>query len=124
MLAVGEPLLGQVDDQLRRMMTALAGGVGGSHEEMCGALSAGALLLGALYGRISPDEGDETCYAIASKYRQGFIDEWGTTRCADLRAKGYGSDGTLPCASLVKRAALILLDLLDSRSGGLSSTAD
>ena len=121
MLAVGEPLLGQVDDRLCRMMTALAGGLGGSHEEMCGALSAGTLLVGALYGRTSPDQGDETCFAVASSFRQGFVAEWGTTRCADLRAKGYGSEGSIPCAALVQRAALILLDLLDGRSGGLPS---
>jgi C_GCAxxG_C_C family probable redox protein len=115
MLAVGEHLLGQVDDQLCRMMTGIAGGLGGSHEEVCGALNAGALLIGALYGRTRPDEDNEPCYGLASRFRLRFIEELGTSRCADLRAQGYGSDGTIPCATLVKRAADILLDLLDGQ---------
>lgn len=115
MLVVGEHLLGRVDDQVCRMMTGIAGGLGGSHEEMCGALSAGALLVGALYGRTRPDEESEPCYGLASAYRARFMEEWGTTRCADLRAQGYGSEGTIPCATLVKRAAAILLEVLDDR---------
>ena len=51
MLAVGEHWLGQVDDRVRRMVTGLGGGVGGTQQEMCGALSGGVLLIGALYGR-------------------------------------------------------------------------
>jgi C_GCAxxG_C_C family probable redox protein len=115
MLAVGEYLLGDVDDRLRRMMTGIAGGLGGSHEELCGALNAGALLVGALHGRTQPHEPDEACYALASAFRTRFLEEWGTTRCADLRALGYGSDGTVPCAVLVRRAAALLLEVLDGQ---------
>jgi C_GCAxxG_C_C family probable redox protein len=112
MLAVGEHLLGDVDDRLRRMMTGIAGGLGGSHEELCGALNAGALLVGALYGRTQSHEPDEKCYALASAFRTRFLEEWGTTRCGDLRAQGYGSDGNTPCAALVRRAATIFLEVL------------
>ena len=115
MLAVGEHLLGPVDERLCRMMTAIAGGLGGSHEELCGALNAGALLVGALYGRARPDEADEPCYGLASGFRTRFAEEFGATRCADLRASGYGSDGTIPCAVLVRRTAAILLEVLDGK---------
>lgn len=115
MLAVGEHLLGHVDGHIIRMTTGLAGGLGGSHEELCGALSAGVLLVGALHGRTRPDEADEPCYGLAAGLRTRFIEEWGTTRCADLRALGYGSEGTIPCAVLVKKAAAILLEVLDGK---------
>ncbi len=55
------------------MATGLAGGVGGTHQELCGALSAGVLLIGALYGRLTPDEDDGPCYDLASRYRERFI---------------------------------------------------
>jgi C_GCAxxG_C_C family probable redox protein len=116
MLAVGEYLLGDVDDRLCRMMTGIAGGLGGSHEELCGALNAGALLVGALHGRTRPDEADELCYELAAGYRARFIQEWGTTRCEDLRALGYGGDGPMPCAALVRRAAALLLEVLDDKA--------
>lgn len=115
MLAVGEHLLGQVDDQTLRMMTALAGGLGGTHLELCGTLSAGALLIGALHGRILPEEDDSRCYQLASNYRERFIEEWGTTCCADLRALGYGSDGTIACSVLVSRAAAMLQEVLNGK---------
>ncbi len=112
MLAVGEYLFGSVDDRMQRMSTGLAGGIGGSHQETCGALSGGVLLIGALYGRTQPDEDDGECRRLATEYRERFAQELGATRCCDLRASGYGSDGTQPCSTLVGRAARILLQIM------------
>ena len=118
MLAVGEYLMGAVDDRLCRMMTGIAGGLGGSHEEVCGALNAGALLIGALHGRTRPDEPNEPCYGLATRYRARFLEEWGATRCADLRAARQDDDGTIRCGPLVCRAATMLLEVLDSPDQG------
>ena len=65
MLAVGERLWSVVDDRLRRMTTGLAGGVGCSEEELCGALSGGTLIIGSLHGRTSPDANDDECQRLA-----------------------------------------------------------
>jgi len=109
---VGEYLLGYVDYWVQRMTTGLAGGVGCSHQEMCGALSGGVLLIGALHGRTTPTEDDRECQRLAAEYRERFAQELGATRCCDLRASGYGSGGTQPCSTLVERAARILLQVL------------
>jgi C_GCAxxG_C_C family probable redox protein len=111
-LAVGEYLFGPIDDQTRRMATGLGGGVGGTYQELCGALSGGVLLIGALYGRIRPDEDDSRCMTLVSRYRERFAQELGTTHCGDLRATGYGSDGKWPCSVLVERATRVLLETL------------
>jgi C_GCAxxG_C_C family probable redox protein len=111
-LAVGEHLWGQVDAQTRRMTTALGGGVGGTQQELCGAVSGGALILGALYGRASVDEEDTECYRRVSLYRDRFLERFGTTRCFDLREGGYGSEGQWPCSALVEQAARILWQVL------------
>lgn len=112
MLAVGEHLLGKVDDQVRRMATGLGGGVGGTQQEMCGALSGGVLLIGALYGRTGAGEDDSQCMRLSSLYRERFARTMGATRCGNLRSGRYGSSGTSPCATLVERAAYILLEML------------
>jgi C_GCAxxG_C_C family probable redox protein len=119
-LAVGEHLWGHVDDGIMRMTSGLAGGVGCSHQELCGALSGGVLIIGALYGRVRPDEDDNACQELAATYRERFLQELGATRCADLRASGYGSDGQWPCSALVERAVPIFLQVLrEANSRGI-----
>ena len=117
MLAVGEHLWGQVDDQTLRISSGLAGGVGGSQQELCGALSGGVLMIGALYGRTHVDQDDEECGRLVSIYRNRFIHAFGTTCCHELRDSGYGSDGQWPCSTLVERATRILMEVLDGATG-------
>ncbi len=123
MLAVGEHLWGEVDDRIRRMTVGLAGGVGGSMEELCGALSGGALILGALYSRNSDEEDDEACNQRVQRYRERFIQEFGTSRCSDIRQNGYGSDGEFPCSVLVERATHILWDIVYEQEGEAGPSA-
>ena len=113
MFAVGEHLWGEVDNQVKRMTTGLGGGVGDTRQEICGALSGGALVIGALHGRTRPDEDDKRCMRLVTRYRERFAQELGATCCGDLRASGYGSGGTTPCSVLVEQAARILLETLD-----------
>jgi C_GCAxxG_C_C family probable redox protein len=113
LLAVGEQLWGEVDDRTRRMATGLAGGLGCSFQEMCGALSGGTLLIGALYGRTSADEDDSECNRRACAYRERFLYQFGTTRCQDIRDTGYGSNGRWPCSALVEQATRILWQVLN-----------
>lgn len=113
MLAVGEHVLGTVDPQWVRMTSALAGGVGGTHEELCGALSGGVLVIGGAYGRASSDKDDKLARALAVRYRERFLAELGYTQCGPLREKVKAPGGMGSCAELVERAAMILLDVLD-----------
>jgi C_GCAxxG_C_C family probable redox protein len=112
MLAVGEHALGSVDTQTLKMTTGFAGGVGVTQQELCGTLSAGIMIIGALYGRTQPNEDDSFCQALAANYRNRFAQELGSINCGELRAKRYGSQGREPCSVLVERAARLLLDIL------------
>lgn len=114
MLAVGEHLWGRVDEGLLRASSGLAGGLGCSHLELCGALIGGALIVGAMYGRTTPDEDDAECNRLICSYQEQFVRTFGTSRCFDLRASGYGSDGQWPCATLVEQAVRLFLDVLDT----------
>ncbi len=113
MLAVGEHLLGSIDDRVFRMTTGLAGGVGSTEQEICGAVSGGVLIIGAIHGRVRPDVDDSRCQRLAALYLTRFGTELGAIRCGDLLALGYGSDGGWPCSALVERAIPLLLDILD-----------
>ena len=113
MLAVGEHVLDGIEPHWVRMTSGLAGGVGGTREEMCGALSAGVMVIGGAFGRSSSEEDDTVAYALAARYRERFLEEWGATRCASLREMVDAPDGLSSCSALVERAAMMLLELFD-----------
>jgi C_GCAxxG_C_C family probable redox protein len=107
MLAVGEHTLGQVDEQTLKMTTGFAGGIGGTRQDLCGALSAGIMVIGALYGRSQADVDDRRCQALAARYRAQFVQTFDTTCCQELRQIHR------PCSHLVERAARLLLEMLE-----------
>jgi len=111
-LAVGGHVLRELDPCLVRMATGFAGGVGDTQQEMCGALSAGVMLIGALHGRTRPGEDDQPALRLATRYRQRFAAEFGTTCCGPLYRQVHAPGGLGSCKYVVEQAALILLALL------------
>ena len=111
MLAVGEHMLGELEPQAVRMMTGLAGGVGSSHQEMCGALSGGVLVIGGLLGRESLDQDDGPALSLVRRYRDNFLRAFGGTQCEKLRERIQAPGALGSCAALVERAAAVLLEL-------------
>jgi C_GCAxxG_C_C family probable redox protein len=113
LLVVGEHVLGDLSSECARMATGFAGGVGDTRQEMCGALSGGALVIGGLLGRESLEQDDRPTLHLVAHYRQRFLAEFGYTQCTRLREKViYAPGGPGSCAVLVERAAKILLELL------------
>lgn len=115
LLAAGAHYLGRVDPLALRISTPFAGGVGGAHNELCGALSGGIILIGALYGRMDAQTNDDHCLALAASYREKFLQEFGNTRCQDLLDNWINKNGYENCRELVGRAAEILVSVLDKQ---------
>ncbi len=112
--AVGEYLWGDVDDSIKMISTGFSGGVGGSHEELCGGVSGAAIIIGLLYGRTTNDEAMMVkCKRLISEHRDRFVQEFGTTTCQELRDAEFGSDEKNPCSALIAPAAFMLLDILE-----------
>jgi C_GCAxxG_C_C family probable redox protein len=112
LLAVGGHVLPRLEPQCLRMATPLAGGLGSSHQETCGALTGGAMVIGSLLGRTTPDEDDEPAQALARRYRELFLEAMGDTRCEPIRDWVQSADGPGTCSIVVERAAGILLGIL------------
>ena len=70
-------LTGTAPEQLMAAMRGFGGGVGGSHEELCGAVSGGVLVLSLLHPHTR-------LYAQAKEFRRRFQEVFGLTRCGDL----------------------------------------
>ncbi len=112
MLAVGEHVLGHLEPQSRRMATPFGGGVAGTRQEMCGALSGGIMVIGGLHGRTDRNEDDQRSYDLAAQYRQAFLDEFGHSQCEPIRGMFQKPDGSHGCDQVVERVERILLNLL------------
>ena len=113
MLSVGGHLLGEeMARSYVRLATGLAGGMGNSKQEMCGALSGGAMVIGGLYGRESPEEDDQLAWDLATRYRDRFLAELGSTQCEVIYEHMHAPDELGSCSSVGECAARILLDVL------------
>ena len=113
LLAVGETYLDEINPGVLRSSTAFAGGVGGTNEELCGALAGGLILISALYGRTDPQTSDDRCMDLAAAYRARFLEHFGHIRCADLKEHWIGKKGQETCAELVADAAGVLVAVLE-----------
>lgn len=116
LLAVGGHVLGDLTDREKRMASGFAGGMGSSHEGLCGAFTAGVMVIGAVHGRVDPEEDDTRCQELVLKFRDSFRGRFSTLNCGELRQEDYGSGGREPCSVLVERAAQLLLDILETHN--------
>jgi C_GCAxxG_C_C family probable redox protein len=67
------------------MLSGLGGGVGGTRDDICGAVTGGVAALGLIHGRPSPPEGDrERAYVVARDFVSRFRTAFGVTGCCDL----------------------------------------
>jgi len=105
-------LLAPLHPQVLKVATGFAGGVGESHEELCGALSGGILVIGLLYGRAEAQGADGKCEQLCAEYRRRFREEFGWVVCRELKANWVGKPGQERCVQLVEKAAGILLVVL------------
>jgi C_GCAxxG_C_C family probable redox protein len=121
MLAVGRHYLGELTDREIQMTTGFAGGIGVSYKYNCGVFSAGVMIIGGLYGRISADQDEQVCQDLVCQFQEKFQERFETLNCGKLREEKYGSGGAEPCSILVERAARVLIDLLDAQEGENSS---
>ncbi|MBC7231898.1 MAG: C_GCAxxG_C_C family protein [Chloroflexi bacterium] len=121
MLAVGGHLLGEIPPPMFRMASIFAGGLAGTHQELCGALSGGVMVIGALYGRTRPGEDEAVARALAARFRERFLAAFGTTQCAPIRERFERTGQRGFCAPVAERAVEILCEVLAEQGVVLAS---
>ena len=79
-------LTGWEPERLFAAAGGFGGSVGGSHEELCGAVSGGLLVLGLLFPHTRGEDRDtrKKVFELAKRFRQQFFDAFGHSRCGDL----------------------------------------
>lgn len=118
-------LLSWEPEQVFAAAGGFGGGVGGSHAELCGAISGGLLVLGLLFPHTRGEDksAKREVYALARQFRRRFFEMFGDTRCGDLLRARPGVSGktaaavrlsiTAHCDIMVVTAVELLEELLE-----------
>lgn len=82
------------------MAGGFGGGIGGSHEELCGAMSGAVMALGMLYPHTRERNADEKrrIYQISKDFQARFKRRFGYTCCGDLLAAKIEVNDQVPAA--------------------------
>ena len=114
-------------EQAMAMAGGFGGGVGGTHCEMCGAVSGAAMVIGSLTAATEGHdaEGKQKNYELVQEFARRFIDENGSVICHELLGLDKESEKSpkpdsrtaeyykkRPCVELVECAAAILEDMI------------
>jgi len=107
-----------LNDTFYRVTGIYQGGVAGTKQSECGVLTAGMMVIAALYGRSSMDEDESRAVELSQKYWDMFKEEFETSNCTVLREGPAGPEAATRCGTIVVRGARMLADLLDAEGNG------
>ncbi len=108
-----------------RIASGLGGGMG-RQGEVCGALTAGVMMVGLVYGPdgVEEKEAKEAVYTRAGEFVRRFDEVNGAVRCRDITGVDLSSEEGIQeyrsrnlkeekCAGVVSNGVRVLLDLLE-----------
>jgi C_GCAxxG_C_C family probable redox protein len=101
------------------ILTGFGGGIGGSHQSVCGAVTGSVAALDLVWGRRKPaHESNKPAYAIAHDFLSQFKSRFGTEICGELIGdllrvnKFHTEERKARCYQYCDHAMKICLDLL------------
>lgn len=99
-------------EQSMAVSGGFGGGVGGSQEEFCGALSGGVMVLSLLFPHLRGEDAEskQALYQLTREFRERFQAIFSLTRCGDLLAAEPGlNQETVEAAKLELSGCNILI---------------
>jgi C_GCAxxG_C_C family probable redox protein len=100
---------------ISKVASGFGGGIGRTHEDVCGALTGGVIALGYLFGRIKPGESFQDAWELSSEFRKRFIKKFGSANCQTI-LKGFGEqENNIKCKKLAANAAGMLSEIIIER---------
>lgn len=102
---------GEPDTDVHKVAAGFRGGIGGTHEDVCGALTGGIVAIGYLYGRTEPGRDLQRATELTAAFRRRFLDAFGSTNCEKI-IENLESTDACDCKELTGIAAGLLSELL------------
>ena len=93
--------------------SAFQGGIGKCKQDACGALTGGVVALGVLKGRTDPSQDITEAVSMANRFRERFLEKFGSTNCAVLLKTIVDPNPGYTCKHLTRDAAGLLVDVLE-----------
>lgn len=105
------------------ILTGFGGGIGGTHESVCGAVTGGVCALGLMFGRYKPAEkSSEKAYEVTRDFICQFKSKFGTEVCGELigdllRVNKFDSDERKErCFNYTLNAIKLCMDIIIKNS--------
>lgn len=101
--------------EVQRFAAGFQGGIGGTHEDICGALAGSIVAIGCLRGRREAGQNNQEVKELATEFRRRFVAEFGSSNC-QMILDGLGERGDgFDCKKLTAVAAGLLSEVLTER---------
>jgi len=98
-----------------KVASGFCGGIGRSHDDVCGALVGGVIAAGYLFGRTERNKDLNEACRVTSEFRRIFLEKFGSTNCAAILEKLGEQEKYIKCKELTARATGILADILEKK---------
>ena len=102
-----------MSQDIPKVATAFGGGIGRTHQDICGALTGGLIALGCLFGRNEPGADWTDAYELAAELKHRFVREHGTTNCGVLLETFGPQENMIRCKQLSGEVASMLGAILE-----------
>ena len=112
--ALLEILHGEADPTIMKISTSFMGGISGTQQHICGAVSGGLIVLGSLYGRTEADVNDDLLTQLGQQYLETFTNTCGANSviCHELRERRKVES----CVPYVQCAVIEALKLIEQQA--------
>lgn len=101
--------------EVPKVASGFGGGIGGTHEDVCGALTGGIIAIGYLLGRMEPGKDIQNAREIASEFRRRFVEAFGSSNCQAILDRLSKREDGFDCKKLTAAAAELLSESLMER---------
>ena len=98
-----------------KVASGFCGGIGRSHDDVCGVLTGGVIAAGYLFGRMEKGKDLSEACQVISAFRTAFKEAFGSTNCAAILATLGEQEKYIKCKQLTAKATGILADILEKR---------
>lgn len=103
------------DKEIQKFASFFGGGIGSTHQEICGALSGAVLFIGHLLGRTDPKKNIDNNKELIKEILSSFNKTYNTTNCGKLTDGLDRKSQSEKCEGIVKYVAELTFEKLKDK---------